>query len=84
MSISQFINLLIKRLSPSVLMGLAVVGLVAGLAVAFALTPDGGTLWVAEGGAINEKTALVPVDAATGVPGRAVAYLPGGPVAVGL
>ncbi|HEY6295863.1 MAG TPA: hypothetical protein VIX15_09370 [Streptosporangiaceae bacterium] len=57
---------------------------VTGLAVRFALTADGGTLWVAEGGAANGQTALLPVNATTGLPGRAVAYLPGAPVAVGL
>jgi DNA-binding beta-propeller fold protein YncE len=57
---------------------------VTGLAVRFALTADGGTLWVAEGGAAHGQTALLPVNATTGLPGRAVAYLPGAPVAVGL
>jgi DNA-binding beta-propeller fold protein YncE len=52
-----------------------------GQSVAFALTPGGGTLWVAAG---TGNTALLPVNATTGVPGRAVAYLPGEPVAVGL
>ena len=54
-----------------------------GQVVTFALAPDGGTLWVAAGTG-NGETALLPVNATTGVPGRAVVYLPGGPVAIGL
>jgi DNA-binding beta-propeller fold protein YncE len=53
------------------------------LVVAFALTPDGGTLWTAVGDA-GGKTALLPVNATTGLPGPAVAYLPGTPAAIGL
>ncbi|MGH3190085.1 MAG: YncE family protein [Streptosporangiaceae bacterium] len=57
-----------------------------GQSVAFALTPGGGTLWVAAGtgSGKRQETALLPVSATTGVPGRAVAYLPGTPVAIGL
>jgi hypothetical protein len=57
-----------------------------GQSVAFALTPDGGRLWVAvgAGGGDKAETAVVPVNATTGVPGKAVAYLPGGPVAIQL
>ena len=57
-----------------------------GQVVTFALTPDDGTLWVAvsTGNGESRETALLPVNAATGVPGRAVVHLPGGPVAVGL
>ena len=51
--------------------------------VAFASTPDGSTLWVAVE-TNNERTALLPVNATTGVPGRAVAYLPGTPLSMGL
>jgi len=54
-----------------------------GQSVAFALTPDGGTLCVAVGTA-SGQTAVLPVNATTGQPGRAVAYLPGPPVAIGL
>ncbi len=68
----------------SVATGRVIQARVTGLAVAFALTPDGGTLWVAEGGTTNGKTALLPVNATTGLPGRALAYLPGDPVAIGL
>jgi hypothetical protein len=53
------------------------------LAASFALTPDGGTLWVAMG-TTGGQTVVLPVNATTGVPGRAVAYLPGPPVAIGL
>ena len=52
-------------------------------AASFALTPDGGTLWVAVG-TTGGQTVVLPVNATTGVPGRAVAYLPGPPVAIGL
>jgi DNA-binding beta-propeller fold protein YncE len=56
-----------------------------GEVVAFAPTPDGGTLWVAAStGKAEGETALLPVNAATGVPGPAVVDLPGGPVAIGL
>jgi hypothetical protein len=57
-----------------------------GQSVAFAVTPDGGTLWVAvgTGGGDRAETAVLPVNATTGVPGKAVAYLPGGPVAIEL
>ena len=54
-----------------------------GQPVTFALTPDGGTLWVASALA-SGRTALLPVSTSTGRPGRAVAYLPGSPVAIGL
>jgi len=54
---------------------------VFGVSVAFALTPDSRTVWVAVG---NRETALLPVNATTGVTGRAAAYLPGGAVAIGL
>jgi len=54
-----------------------------GYVVTFALTPGGGTLWTAAGTG-SGKTALLPVNATTGVPGRAIAYLPGTPVAIGL
>lgn len=53
----------------------------SGQSVAFALTPGGRTLWVAAG---TRNTALIPVNATTGVPGPAVAYLPGEPAAIGL
>jgi DNA-binding beta-propeller fold protein YncE len=56
---------------------------VTGLSVAFALAPGSGTLWVAVGTG-SGRTAVLPVNAATGRPGRAVAYLPGTPVAIGL
>ena len=49
----------------------------------FALTPDSRTLWVAVGTA-DGMTALLPVNATTGLPGRAVAHLPGTPVAISL
>ncbi len=52
-----------------------------GQSVAFALTPDGTTLWVAVG---TTNTVLIPVNAATGAAGRAVAHLPGEPAAIGL
>jgi DNA-binding beta-propeller fold protein YncE len=56
-----------------------------GEVVAFAPTPDGGTLWVAAStGKAEGETALLPVNAATGVPGPAVVDLPGGPVSIGL
>jgi DNA-binding beta-propeller fold protein YncE len=56
-----------------------------GEVVTFAPTPDGGTLWVAAStGKAEGETALLPVNAATGVPGPAVVDLPGGPVAIGL
>ncbi len=45
------------------------------LVVTFALTPDGQTLWTAVGNS-DGKTALLPVSAATGLPGT--------PVAIGL
>jgi DNA-binding beta-propeller fold protein YncE len=54
-----------------------------GQPVTFALTPDGGTLWVASALA-SGRTALLPVSTTTGRPGPAVAYLPGPPVAIGL
>jgi len=54
-----------------------------GLPATFALTPDGGTLWVGTATA-SGQTALLPVSTATGRSGRAVAYLPGSPVTIGL
>jgi hypothetical protein len=53
---------------------------------AFVLTSpgqNGGTLWIAASTA-SGQTAVLPVNATTGRPGRAVAYLPGPPVAIGL
>jgi DNA-binding beta-propeller fold protein YncE len=50
---------------------------------AFAVTPDGGPLLVAASASRGE-TAVLPVSATTGVPGRALAHLPGTPMAIGL
>ena len=67
----------------SIATGTLIQARLTGQVVTFA--PDGGTLWVAAStGKAEGETALLPVNAATGVPGRAVVHLPGGPVAIGL
>ncbi|MGH3220447.1 MAG: YncE family protein, partial [Streptosporangiaceae bacterium] len=70
----------------SIVTGTVTQARLTGQSVIFALTPGGGTLWVAAstGSGERQETALLPVSATTGVPGRAVAYLPGTPVAIGL
>lgn len=67
----------------SIATGTLIQARLTGQVVTFA--PDGGTLWVAAStGNRDTETALLPVNAATGVPGRAVVHLPGDPVAIGL
>jgi DNA-binding beta-propeller fold protein YncE len=61
----------------SIATGMVTQARLTGQSVTFALTPDGGTLWVAAGtgSGKRQETAVSPVSATIGVPGRAVAYL---------